>query len=499
VLYVCVPVHNEAATVGVLLWRLRTVLQEAAGGAGRDYEVVVYDDASTDATADVLGPYAQVMPLTVLGGAPGGPGSAPVGASAALGALLRHVAAHARYPRRDACVVLQGDFSEAPEDLPAFLAAFDGGADLVVARRPPSETMPAPERRLRRLAPWVLRPLVRVEGVDDLLAGPRLFRVAVLRDLARAREGAALLAWSGWAGRAELAVAFTPHARRVAVVDVAPRAQVRTRASRLDWAQELRTLARFAWQARGTRVRPAAGPVVASSDDVARPRPEAPRRRPPDADAPPPERPRRAKGGPVGRAPTEAPGGVSAHGAPAAPPGDEPGAERPRALGRARRARSADAAAAASTAPTPAVEGMAAPTPAADDASREPSAAADATPTQRKRKRRSRRRAGAAPGDVGLAELDGEMTASPRMARRTARRRLRRRTMAMLREARPRANAAGGGRGDGAVRARPGYHLPTRGRDRKRAHSGIAPAHRRRPAPHAPPSVPSADRPASAE
>ena len=52
VLYVCIPTYNEAVTVGVLLWRLRTMLREQAGG--RDYEVVVYDDASTDATADVL-------------------------------------------------------------------------------------------------------------------------------------------------------------------------------------------------------------------------------------------------------------------------------------------------------------------------------------------------------------------------------------------------------------------------------------------------------------
>ena len=60
-LYICLPSHNEAATVGVLLWRIRKVFQDYS----REYEVLVYDDASTDATRDTLEPYAKVMPLFV--------------------------------------------------------------------------------------------------------------------------------------------------------------------------------------------------------------------------------------------------------------------------------------------------------------------------------------------------------------------------------------------------------------------------------------------------
>ncbi|MDH5235475.1 MAG: glycosyltransferase, partial [Gemmatimonadota bacterium] len=64
-IYICIPSHDEAPTVGVLLWRIRKVFQEYT----REYEVLVYDDASTDTTRDVLAPYAKAMPLTVLGGA----------------------------------------------------------------------------------------------------------------------------------------------------------------------------------------------------------------------------------------------------------------------------------------------------------------------------------------------------------------------------------------------------------------------------------------------
>ena len=63
-LYLCIPAYNEAETVGVLLWRIRKVFQDYS----REYEVLVFDDGSTDATRDTLEPYTKVLPLTILGG-----------------------------------------------------------------------------------------------------------------------------------------------------------------------------------------------------------------------------------------------------------------------------------------------------------------------------------------------------------------------------------------------------------------------------------------------
>ena len=96
-LYICIPAYNEAPTVGLVLWRVRGVLQEFA----REYELIVYNDGSTDATAETLQSYTEVMPLTVIGE------KTHRGYGHALDALARHVAARTRYPRRDAFITMQ--------------------------------------------------------------------------------------------------------------------------------------------------------------------------------------------------------------------------------------------------------------------------------------------------------------------------------------------------------------------------------------------------------
>jgi glycosyltransferase involved in cell wall biosynthesis len=61
-IYVCIPSYNEAATVGLLLWKIRQVFSAFE----REYQLLVADDGSTDATAEVLDPYSRVLPLTVV-------------------------------------------------------------------------------------------------------------------------------------------------------------------------------------------------------------------------------------------------------------------------------------------------------------------------------------------------------------------------------------------------------------------------------------------------
>src|SRR5690242_21734274 len=95
-LYICIPAYDEAPTVGLLLWRIRKVFQEYP----REYEILVFNDGSTDATAETLQAYTEVLPLTIMGA------EKHVGYARALDALSREVSRRTRYPRRDAMIVI---------------------------------------------------------------------------------------------------------------------------------------------------------------------------------------------------------------------------------------------------------------------------------------------------------------------------------------------------------------------------------------------------------
>jgi glycosyltransferase involved in cell wall biosynthesis len=245
-LYVCIPAYDEAPTIGLLLWRIRKVFESYP----REYEILVLDDGSTDGTAATLAPYREVLPLTVLRH------GERRGYAAAIETLLRTVAQRTRYPRRDAAILMQADFTDQPEHLPELIKRHEGGADLVVAEQAgASASAPVPVRRLRRFGRWLLRPFVRVSGVNDPLGSYRLMRIAVVRDLLKESGEARLLKADGWAANVELLAKAVRFARRVEVVPLEPRYDLRPRASRVRPLAGAVDLYRFG---RATRARRAA-------------------------------------------------------------------------------------------------------------------------------------------------------------------------------------------------------------------------------------------------
>jgi glycosyltransferase involved in cell wall biosynthesis len=230
VLYICIPAFNEAQTVGVLLWRIRKVFQEYS----REYEVLVYDDGSTDTTAETLEPYRDVMPLTVLGG------REHLGYDRALDALAREVSSRTRYPRRDAMITLQADFTDQPEHLPELIKRFEGGADLVVAERTPTPLAPTPVRRLRWVAGWAMRAAGAVPGVADPFGTLRLYRITLIRDLIKESGDTPIVHGQGWAANLDLLRRTAPLARRMETVPLESRYDVRARDTRIrPWADGL--------------------------------------------------------------------------------------------------------------------------------------------------------------------------------------------------------------------------------------------------------------------
>jgi glycosyltransferase involved in cell wall biosynthesis len=237
VIYVCIPTHNEATTIGVLLWKTRKVLDEF----DRPFQVVVHDDASTDDTPEVLERYRHALPLTVLRS------ERQLGYGASVEALLRHVQKVAPYAKRDCAVVIQGDFTEDPEDIVPLVKALEGGADIVAAQVTGERGMlPPPMRLVRWAARALLRWVVARAPVSDPLSGLRAYRAIVLKKALRDRpEDEPLIHADGWAANVELLARLAPHARRMAEAPLELRYDLQVRPSRFKAGKTFMSLARL--------------------------------------------------------------------------------------------------------------------------------------------------------------------------------------------------------------------------------------------------------------
>ncbi len=233
-IYVCIPAHNEGRTIGVLLWKIRKVMLEF----GREYEVVVLDDASSDETQEVLGRYRNVLPVRVLRE------EQRVGYSRAVERLLRDALDRTSYPKRDAAIVLQGDFTESPDHIVPLLKAFEGGADVVAGSvEDNGRPLPRAVKVARWMAPLVLGKTYAGAPVSDPLCGFRAYRLIVLKKAFKNRPGP-LLASEGWAANLELLGIVAPYARRIAEAPLNLRYDVRQRPSRFKAIRTLRGLLR---------------------------------------------------------------------------------------------------------------------------------------------------------------------------------------------------------------------------------------------------------------
>jgi len=232
-IYVCVPSYDEAGTVGVLLWKIRKVFDAFP----REYQLLVCDDGSTDATPDVLEPYAKVLPLTIYRHA------TQRGYSAAVETLFRHAVDLTDKPKRDFLILLSADFTHDAETIPDLVRRLESGADLVVAEATVAGAPTRAYRWVRRWSPRRFRKKLGVAGVTDVCSGYLATRLVTVRNLLQSTQGT-LLTLDGWGANAELVGRLAAHARRVDAVATIERQDLRQRASRIQpWSA-----ARIVWR-----------------------------------------------------------------------------------------------------------------------------------------------------------------------------------------------------------------------------------------------------------
>lgn len=237
-IYICLPVHDEASTVGPLMWKLKKILTDP--DFRRDFRFIVLDDGSSDGTHDVLQRYASSLPLTILRS------EQPLGYGRAVDRLLREALDQTPYPKRDAAIVLQADFTEDPAFIVDLVKTIEGGADIVAGVRSElEEPTPRNLRWARRAAPWVLGRAHRDAPVEDPLCGFRAYRLIVPKKALRDDDRPLCGSTEPWVANVEVLSRLVPHARRVEETPLALRYGLQARPSRFKAVRVLRELFRL--------------------------------------------------------------------------------------------------------------------------------------------------------------------------------------------------------------------------------------------------------------
>lgn len=170
---VLLPAYNEEPAIGPLLERIGAALD------GRDYQVVVVDDGSTDRTLDEARRFIDRLPLTIVTRTQNG------GLGAALASGIAHIRGTGQHR---VLFTLDSDNTQDPALMPCMLAEIDRGADLVVASRfvPGAGAIGVPLYRkfLSGGASVLFGLAIGARGVRDYTCGYRCYRMELIDRLA---------------------------------------------------------------------------------------------------------------------------------------------------------------------------------------------------------------------------------------------------------------------------------------------------------------------------
>ena len=174
-IWIVLPAYNEERDLPALLQRI----EEATEEAGLQFELLIVDDGSTDATAEVAEIWSNKLPLQVMTHV----------ANEGLGATLRdgvEWACQLAQPS-DVIVTLDSDNTHTPELILRMVRMVREGHDVVIASRFVKGSrvrgVPFTRRVLSRVAGALFKVVFPISGIRDYTCGYRAYRAGLLQDV----------------------------------------------------------------------------------------------------------------------------------------------------------------------------------------------------------------------------------------------------------------------------------------------------------------------------
>ena len=202
-LFICFAAYNEQENIENLLRRLHATL----AGAGA-YQVVAFNDGSTDGTLAELERLRPHYPLTIIHSPQN------LGLGGGTQRLLDYVCESGG--ESDIAVFMDGDDTHDPSTIAAMCMAIGRGADVVIASRyqPGAVLSGIPWHRqvISRGASLFWQVMLPLKHVRDYSCGYRAYRVGLLKQ-AKAERGKPFISRRGFECQVELLSALRPFAR----------------------------------------------------------------------------------------------------------------------------------------------------------------------------------------------------------------------------------------------------------------------------------------------
>lgn len=198
IIYILLPAYNEGKALEPLLKRIKTGMENRSF----NYQVIAYNDGSTDNTLDILKQNKHGIPLKIIGK------EQNEGLGFAFFSLIREVI-KLSFNEEDIAIVLDSDNTHNPEHIYQMVNKIRDGFDVAIASRYLRDSRIIGVTKLRQIlsigASWMMRILFPIKGVKDYTCGYRAYSVECLRK-AFEKFGNDLIEEKGFACMAELLI-----------------------------------------------------------------------------------------------------------------------------------------------------------------------------------------------------------------------------------------------------------------------------------------------------